>query len=82
MGWHDSLAVRAIAMGKTATDFHRGAQNKANAAWLFLVVAGVVWYFVDWRWALIPVAIAAFSALQSVSATLVATRLEKVQRPG
>jgi hypothetical protein len=81
MGWHDSLATRAIAMGKTADEFKSGARRKAYEALLFLVVAGAVWYFVGWPWALIPAAIAAFRALQGMSATMIAARLEKPGSP-
>lgn len=81
MGWHDSVAARAAAMGKTASEFRAGAQRKAKATCLFLLVAGAVWYFVGWPWALIPVAVAAWSAFQSVSATLIAARLEKAESP-
>ena len=82
MGWHDSLAARAIAMGKTAAEFKSGARRKAYAACLFLAVAGAVWYFVSWPWAVIPAAVAAWNAFQSMSATMIAGRLEKLaQRP-
>ena len=80
MGWHDSLAARATAMGKTSAEFQKGAQNKANATWVFLIVAAAVWYFASWAWALIPAVFAAFSAFQSVSATMIATRLAKVSQ--
>ena len=79
MGWHDNLADRAAAMGKTAAEFKSGSQRKANAAWYLLIVAAAVWYFVNWQWALIPAALAALSAFQSVSASLIAARLEKVE---
>lgn len=82
MGWHDSLAARAVAMGKTAPEFRQGAKRKTNATWIFLIVAGAVWYVVGWAWALIPAAVAAFSAFQSVSATMIADRLDKARRPG
>ena len=82
MGWHDSLAARATAMGKTAADFKGGAQRKANVTWLFLIVAGAVWYFVGWGWAVIPACIAAFSAMQSVRATMIAARLDKTASGG
>lgn len=78
MGWHDSLAARATAMGKTAAEFRAGAQRKAIAACLFLIVAGAVWYFVSWSWALIPAVGAAWNALQTVSATMISARLDKV----
>ena len=83
MGWHDDLAVRAIATGKTAVEFKNGAQRKANATWIYLIIAAGVWYFIGWLWALIPAALAALSAFQSMSATLIAARLEKteVSRP-
>jgi hypothetical protein len=64
-------------MGKTAAEFKRGAQQKANATWLFVIIAAAVWYFVGWAWALIPAVVAAFSAFQSVSASMIAARLDK-----
>ena len=79
MGWHDGLAARAITMGKTAAEFKKGAQHKANATWLSLAVAGAVWYFVGWAWAMVPAFFAAFSAFQSVSASLIAARLDKAE---
>jgi len=81
MGWHDSLAARAIEMGKTAAEFKSGARRKANVACLFLAVAGAVWYFVGWPWAVIPAAIAAWNGFQSMSATMIAGRLEKLAQP-
>jgi hypothetical protein len=75
---HDKLAERAAAMGKTAEDFHVAAQKHANAAWFFLIVAGVVWYFLAWTWALIPAAIGIFSAFQSVSSTMIESKLENL----
>jgi hypothetical protein len=81
MGWHDSLAARAIEMGKTAGEFKAGARRKANATWLFLAVGGAVWYFVSWPWALIPAAISAWTGFQSLSATMIASRLEKQAQP-
>jgi hypothetical protein len=79
MGMHDKLAHRAAAMGKTAVDFHAAAQRHANATWGLLIAAGAVWYFVGWKWSLIPAALGVFTALKSVSATMVASRLEKMK---
>lgn len=79
MGWHDDLAARSYAMGKTSPEFKAAARRKAKATWPWLLVAAAVWYFAGWPWALIPVAIVAFTAFQSVSASLVAMRLEKIE---
>src|SRR6267378_41113 len=79
MGWHDNLADRAAAMGKTAIEFRSAAQRKADATWVLLIIVGVIWFFLNWLWALIPAALAGFSAFRSVSASLIATRLEKVE---
>jgi hypothetical protein len=76
MSLHDRLALKALEMGKTASEFNDAAHNHANATWLFIVVAGAIWYFFGWKWALIPGALAIYSAFQSVSSTMVATRLE------
>ena len=77
MALHDELARKAAAMGKTAREFSAAAQKHANATWFYLILGAGVWYFFDWVWALIPGALAAYSAFQSVSATLVADRLER-----
>ncbi len=79
-GFHDSLAARAAEMGKAADEFKAGARRKARVTGLLLVVAAVVLYFAGWPWALIPAAVAAFTALQSFSAAQIAVRLEKAER--
>jgi hypothetical protein len=55
MGWHDNLADRAAAMGKTAIEFRSAAQHKANATWVLLIIAGVIWFFLNWLSLLHPV---------------------------
>jgi hypothetical protein len=76
MALHDKLAHKAIAMGKHSSEFSEAAQKHANATWFYLIVAGAVWYFFGWLWALIPAALGVYTAFQSISATLIATRLE------
>ena len=58
----------------TAKDFDNAAQQNANAAWFWLVIAALICYFFGW-WSLIPSALGALSVMQSVSATLNAGRL-------
>lgn len=78
MSFHDNLAYKAALMGKTATEFTAAAQKHANTTWILLIIAGVVWYLVNWGWALIPAVIGAITAFQSVSSTMIAMRLEKI----
>jgi hypothetical protein len=73
----DALARSALAAGNTPEEFRRAAQAHANATWMFALVGVTVWYFLHWGWALIPFAYAAFRAIQSVSSTMVAMRLER-----
>lgn len=80
MSFHDSVALKARLAGNTAAQFHEAAQRHANATWAYLIIAAIVWYFTSWMWAVIPFALAAYVALQSISATLVATRLEKYEK--
>ncbi len=80
MSLHDKLAQKAVSMGKSSSGFKAAAQKHANATWLLIVVAGVVWYFFGWAWALIPLALGAYTTIQSISATMVATRLENLQQ--
>ena len=80
MGWHDALAAKSAEMGKTSAEFRAGARRKAKAICLLLAVAGAVGYFAGWVWALIPALMAAWSAFQLMSATLIASRLEALER--
>ncbi|MGB7060739.1 MAG: hypothetical protein WBF13_00115 [Candidatus Zixiibacteriota bacterium] len=80
MSIHDEMARKALRDGNTSDQFRRAAQGHANRTWLFLLVAAVVWYFANWAWAMIPGAFAVFKAVQSVSATMVAQRLERMEK--
>ena len=80
MGFHDRIALTSRLEGKTAALFRQAAQKHANAFWIWLIVAGVVWYFTNWAWASIPLALAAYVAIQSFSATMVASRMEKHEK--
>ena len=55
--------------------FHAAAQRHANATWVFLLIAGIVWYVAGWKWALIPAALGVFTAVQSVIAIAIASKL-------
>ncbi|MCP3943442.1 MAG: hypothetical protein GY710_18445 [Desulfobacteraceae bacterium] len=76
MALHDQLAQKATKKGKHASDFFAAAQKHANATWFYLIVAAAVWYFFGWLWALIPATLGGYTAFQSISATMIATRLE------
>lgn len=80
MSFHDRIALKARLDGNTSVQFRVGAQRHANATWIYLIIAGLVWHFTSWLWALIPFAFAAYVALQSISATAVAIRLEKYEK--
>lgn len=80
MSFHDSLATKALMMGKTSQEFKRAAQRHANITWVFLIIAAAVWYLAGLWWAVIPVAVGAFTAFQSISSTMVQSRLEKMEK--
>ena len=58
----------------TAADFDRAAQRHANAFWLWAIAAGALAYFLGW-WALIPAALAVWSAVSSIGCTRAAGQL-------
>jgi len=80
LGWHDAVAAKSAEMGKTSVAFRAGARRKASATCLFLIAAGAVGHYAGWAWAAIPGAVAAWSAFQTMSATLIASRLEVLER--
>lgn len=77
MPFHATLADAALRDGNTPEQFRAAAQRHANAFWFYAAIAGGLWYFLDWRWALLPLGLAALVAVQGVSSTLVARRLEQ-----
>ena len=79
MGWHDALAAKMSESGRRSAEFRAGARRKARDTVLLLVAAAVVGYFAGWAWALLPGAAALWPAFQSVSATMIATRLEAIE---
>ena len=78
MSFHDRAVQRAIAEGRSSNDFKAGAQKNANAFWFWLLVAGGIWYFFGWKWAILPGAISIFKAIMSIDATTVASKIEKL----
>ncbi|QWE15357.1 hypothetical protein [Polynucleobacter sp. AP-Sving-400A-A2] len=81
MGLHDKLAMKAFLRGKGSEEFKKASDNKANAAWFLLAVSLAVSYFSDSKWYLLPLALMIFAIIQSISATLIAERIEKLERP-
>ena len=81
MAFHDKLAYLALQKGHSAATFHASAQRHANRTWFFAVMAVGTWLLIGWSWALIPAALALFSVTRSISATMVAIRLEKFPSP-
>jgi hypothetical protein len=79
MSLHDQIALKARLDGNTSAQFRTAAQKHANATWVYLLIAGAVWYLTSWPWALIPAAFAAYIAMQSISATAIAVRLERYE---
>lgn len=80
MSLQSKLAKKAEAMGNSSSEFTAAAQKHADATWFYLIVAGILWYFLGWRWALIPVAFGIYKIFQSIIATLVAMRLENTEK--
>ena len=78
--FHDRVALKALEDGGTSGQFRKAAQDHAKACWFCLILAGIVWYFAGWAWALLPLALAVFVALQSISSTFTAQRLEAFEK--
>ena len=66
--------MRRNARTATAADFNSAAQKHATAAWLWAIVAGAVYYFLNW-WAVIPGALVILAVISSIGATKQARHL-------
>lgn len=77
MSFRDELTEAALRDGNTSQQFRAAAQRHAHAFWFYTVIGACVWYFISWRWSLLPFALAVFVAIQSVSSTAIARRLDR-----
>ena len=62
------------AQDATAVQFDSTADRHADAFWLWLIVAAIVWFFAEW-WAAAPAAVATAFKISSVLAMLHARSL-------
>ena len=79
MSFHKKLAHKAYLMGRTSQEFHLAAQQHANATWFTGILTALVWYFANWRWAIIPLVLTIWTAIKSVSSTATAIELMKME---
>lgn len=78
MGVIARLTGRAFMKGRRAAEFRHAADRHAKAAWLWIIGAGVVWYFFNGIAAAVLTAACVWSSVNSVVSTLVADRLVSV----
>ena len=78
MGIVEGLVRKAISMGRTPQDFRNAAQRKANAFWWWLIPGGAVWYFASWKWAIPFALLSVWCAWDSVWASLIVRRMERM----
>lgn len=79
MSFINKLVQNALSMNKNSSDFTVAAQKNANATWFYAILGGVLWYFLNWIWSLLPFFLAIYSAIHSISATLIANKLENLK---
>lgn len=78
MSVHDRIAETALDDGNTPHQFRAAAKSHAKAFWLFAAIGAGVWFFAGWGWSLMPLGLALLVAVQSISSTLTAKRLERL----
>ena len=78
MSFHDRIAIKAHCMGKTVQEFRQAAQYWSTLFWAFLIITLVVWYYIPWM-AIAPGLMALLSVVKSISATMIETRLKRMQ---
>ena len=69
--------MKVDARTATAKDFDKAAEKHAHAFWLWLIVAGVVWYFTGLWWPVLPGLMAVWCVVNSVGATIYAKKLRE-----
>lgn len=60
----------------TAADFDTAAQKQANAAWFWVIVTGITYYFFE-GWAVISGMVFVWSVISSIGATKQASALRR-----
>jgi hypothetical protein len=74
-----SIAWKAHVEGQKAAEFEAAAHRHGSAFWFYVIATAVVWWFADWRWALIPEALAVWTAWNASSANIVAHYIKKLE---
>jgi divalent metal cation (Fe/Co/Zn/Cd) transporter len=72
----DRFARNAWRHGRSPGRYRRIAHHRADATWVFVILALVLWIFVSWPWVALALGLAAATFVQSLGARVVASRLE------
>ena len=75
----DKLVQNGLSMGKNSSDFTVAAQKNADATWFYTILGGILLYFFNWLWSLLPFFLALYSAIQSIIATLIAGNIKTLE---
>lgn len=82
MGFFKQLANTAHSQGHKPPQFGIAAQKYADACIWTVIPACILWWFTNWKWALILLIPAVWFAFQSISATRIQQHLEKLDKTG
>jgi len=66
-------------MSYPPTDFASSARRSAKAAWLFVVLAAILWWLLGWKWGAVAGVAALWSAVSSASSTHLQSLLEETE---
>jgi hypothetical protein len=80
MGLSRGLADVAHSQGHKSPQFGVAAQQWADPSIWTFIPACILWWFTNWKWALILLIPAAWFAFKSISATRIRQHLEKFDK--
>lgn len=75
MSVYDRLAARAVLQGHTSQHFKATAQEHNRVVWLCLIGGALLWHFGGWKWAAVPLALAAYFLTRRICSLLLARKI-------
>lgn len=75
----DSVLRIAIKQGNTSDQFMHSSYEHARSSWFWIIVFALVWWFVSFGYAAIPLSLAIWSAYNSIGASTVSARLKIIE---
>lgn len=76
------VAMHRVRIGHDPLAYYKAAADFGRSVSFFIIVGLIVWWLINWRWALIPAALSATAFVYRAYMVLIANRMKIAQQVG